>query len=431
MGENRESVVITGVGPITSIGIGKHDYWTGLMEGRVGTTDMDDSLDRRLRSRVGAPVSGFHPANYGLEDRQVRLLDPVSVYALAATSLALEDAGFTVKSGNRRKQCLEILGVDANRVGVIIGTGIGGLSTTESSHARWTRSQPLIGATRYALPMLIPNAVPAQVAIRYGLHGECKAVSTACAAGTMAIGDAYRLIRDGELDMAIAGGSEKTLEDYDGFSMIGFDLLHTLSTRNDDPKRASRPFDTDRDGFVMSEGAGLLILEKRSHAEARGARIYAEISSYASTCDAHSMLALETSGEQMARVMRLAIERADEVISRDIVYANTHGTSTRLNDPTEAKALRSVFGHQIQDIVVNSTKAMTGHAIAASGALETIATSLSLATRTVHRCVNLENPDPECDLNFARQNELVAPLAALTSSFGFGGHNASLLLRAS
>ena len=430
MRERGGRVVITGMGPISSIGSGIRGFWDGLVKGRVGARTMDDVFDKRIRSRVGAPVEDFEAGSYDISEREARLLDPVTLYAIAASTLALRDAGFSLTACEDRKAGIQVEGVDPNRVGVIIGTGIGGLSTTEAAHKKWIEHLPLTGAARYALPMLIPNAVPAQVAIRFGFHGECKAVSTACAAGTMAIGDAYRLVASGELDLAIAGGAEKTLIDRDGFSLIGFDLLHAMSTRNDDPQTASRPFDADRDGFVMSEGAGILVLERESHALARGAKPHVIVSSYAATCDAHSMLALDASGVQMARVMRQAIKHAPEISNEDIVYANAHGTSTSMNDATESKALHAVFGKRIRDIVVNSTKAMTGHAIAASGALEIIASSLSLAYRTVHRCVNLDRVDPECDLNLPRENCSVRPCAAISSSFGFGGHNASVVLRA-
>jgi 3-oxoacyl-[acyl-carrier-protein] synthase II len=302
-------------------------------------------------------------------------------------------------------------------------------ASIERSHAPYASGEPITGLNRFALPSLIPNAVPAQVAMKFGLHGECKTISTACASGTMAIGDAYRLVRDGELDAAVCGGADKTLTDHDGYSMFGFDLLRTLSTRNDDPSRASRPFDAARDGFVLGEGAGIVVLESADHARARGARVYAEIAGYASTCDAHSMMQIEPSGDQMARVMAGAL-RAANVAPDDVVYVNAHGTATRLNDPMEAKALHRVFGKRVFDVLVNSTKAMTGHAIGAAGGIEAIVTALSLARGVVHRCVNLDDRDPECDLALPRENRPIRSLAALSNSFAFGGHNATLVLTA-
>jgi len=343
--------------------------------------------------------------------------------------MALEDAGLRTVAQDERRREFHVDGIDPSRAGVVLGTGIGGLCTLEKSHRAWVRGEPLTGALRYSLPMLIPNALPAQVAIRYGFRGECKAVVTACASGTMALGDAYRLIRDGELDLAVAGGVEKTMSDVDGYGLLGFDLLRTLSTRNHDPERASRPFDADRDGFVLGEGAGLLVLEREEHARARGARIYARIAGYASTCDAHSMMQMHPTGDQIVRVMERAMASAGS--GRDeIGYVNAHGTSTRLNDAQEAKALHRVFGKRVWDVLVNSTKAMTGHAIGAAGGIEAIATVLTLARGVVHRCVNLETPDPECDLALPRENRPLRATAALSNSFAFGGHNATLVLRA-
>ena len=431
MRRQSHGVVVTGLGPITSIGSGVERFWEGILEGRSGarTVEYDWIHGHPFKSRVGAPVADPDPASFGLAGRDAQLLDPTSRFALAAAAMAIEDAGLRTSVADEKNRELRVEGVDPDRAGVIVGTGIGGLCTLEKSHRAWVLGQPMTGALRYSLPMLIPNALPAQVAIRYGFRGESKAVVTACASGTMALGDAYRLIRDGELDLAIAGGVEKTLSDVDGYGLLGFDLLKTLSTRNDDPERASRPFDAERDGFVLGEGAGLLVLEREEHARARGARILARVAGYASTCDAHSMMQMEPSGDQMVRVMEQALASA-EVSRGDVGYVNAHGTSTRLNDVQEAKALHRVFGAHVWDVLVNSTKSMTGHAIGAAGGIEAIATVLTLARGVVHRCVNLDNPDPECDLALPRENRLARPAAALSNSFAFGGHNATLVLRA-
>jgi 3-oxoacyl-[acyl-carrier-protein] synthase II len=425
------AVVITGLGPLTSIGTGVDSFWEGILAGRSGarTVNFDWVESRPFKSRVGAPVEEPDPTRYNMTLREAELLDPASRYALAAAAMAIRDAGLgTTADGERRNQ-YRIDGVDPDRAGVLLGTGIGGLCTLEESHRKWVRGEPITGSHRFSLPMLIPNALPAQVAIKYGLHGECKAVVTACASGSMAVGDAYRLIRDGDLDLAIAGGVDKTLSDVDGYGLLGFDLLKTLSTRNEEPERASRPFDMERDGFVLGEGAGILILERAEHARARGARIYAEVAGYATTCDAHSMMQLEPSGEQMVRVMTNALD-ASGARPSDVGYVNAHGTATRQNDSQEARALHRVFGKRIYDVLVNSTKSMTGHAIGASGGIEAITTALSLARGVVHRCVNLETPDPECDLALPRENRSVRPTIALSNSFAFGGHNASLVLKA-
>ena len=418
-----QDVVITGLGPITSIGCGVAAFWDGIRRGASGVRRLEFPWfrSRGFRSRLGAPVDDPDPAALGLSPREADLLDPASRFALAAAALALEDAGFSPRSS----EALE--SVDADRVGVVLGTGIGGLCTLEESHRAWVLGERFSGTLRYALPMLIPNALPAQVAIRFGFRGENKTVSTACAAGTMAIGDAYRLVRDGVLDVALAGGVEKTLSDVDGYGLLGFDLLRTLSTRNDEPERASRPFDADRDGFVLGEGAGLLVLEREEHARARGARAYARIAGYAATCDAHSMMQPEPGGGQIVRAMRAALADAD-LAPGDVGYVNAHGTATRRNDPQEAEAIHRVFGRKSADVLVNSTKAMTGHAIGAAGGIEAITTALSLARGLVHRCVNLDRPDPACDLNLPRENRDVSPLAAMSNSFAFGGHNACLVL---
>ena len=431
MTQRGREVVITGLGPITSIGSGVEEFWAAVVGGKSGGRRLDFEWfeGRSFKCRVGAPARDPEPGSFGMTDREAILLDPASRFALAATAMALEDAGLATRTGDERERTLRIEGVDPDRAGVIIGTGIGGLCTIEKSHRRWVRGEPMTGSNRFALPMLIPNALPAQVAIRYGFCGENKAVVTACAAGTMALGDAWRLVRDGELDVAIAGGVEKTLSDFDGYGLLGFELLKTLTNRNEDPARASRPFDADRDGFVLSEGAGILVLESEEHARARGARAYARIVGYAATSDAHSMMQIEPTGDQIVRVMERALRSAG-VGPEDVGYVNAHGTSTRLNDATEAKALHRVFGRRVFDVLVNSTKAMTGHAIGAAGGIEAITTALSLARGLVHRCVNLERADPECDLALPRENTELEPRVALSNSFAFGGHNATLVLTA-
>jgi 3-oxoacyl-[acyl-carrier-protein] synthase II len=423
-------VVVTGLGPITSIGNGKKTFWDALLAGRSGTRLMEFGwvVDRAFKSMVGAPAIPVGPQDSLCTEEEATRIDPVALLALAAARLALLDAGLALTITDHKRNRYRVDGIDPRRIGTILGTGIGGLSTTEKSHGKWHLRQPLTGVTRFSLPMLIPNAVSGQVAIKFGLRGENKVVATACAAGTMAIGDAYRVIRDGELDIVVTGGAEKLLADSDGFGLIGFELLHTLSTRNHDPAGASRPFDLDRDGFVMGEGAGVLILERRDHAEARGAHIYCEVAGYSANSDAFSMVQLEPSGESIVDVIRLALRCADLSVD-DIGYVNAHGTATRTNDVTEAKALRRVFGDRIANVLVNSTKAMTGHSIGAAGGIEAIVTALSLSHQRVHACVNLDRPDPECDLNLPRGVTALTRLAALSNSFGFGGHNASLVLR--
>lgn len=433
-GNSHRRVAVTGVGPLSSIGIGRDAFWKAALEGRSGTRAVDCPwMDREMfTSHVGAPVQGFEPERFGIGARERRTLDPVTRFALAAARLALEDAGIPLRTenGRRDRAAFFIEEIDARRVAVVVGTGMGGLETIEICHGQWSATRSRAGINRFSLPMLIPNAVPAQIAIHTGARGECKTMGTACAAGTMATGDAYRLIRDGEADLAIAGGVEATMSDHDGFALMGFDLLKTASLWRGDPASASRPFDRDRQGFVLSEGAGILILEELEHARARGAHVYAEIAGYHATCDAHSMLQLSPSGDEIVRVMTELLERGDTA-TRDVTYINAHGTGTEQNDPLETAALRRVFGSHADDLMVTGTKSMTGHAIAASGGLEAIATALTLDTGRVHPTINLDNPDPACDLDYVPWKSREARVeAALSCSYGFGGHNAALLMRA-
>lgn len=427
----RRSVVVTGLGPITPVGTGVERLWESVVAGRSGTRALDFGwLDdpRPFKTRIGAPVEEEpEPSQHHISDQEVKLLDPASRLAVAAASMALQDAGFEIELVDERRGQCGIKDLDSDRAGVVLGTGIGGLCTVERSHRLWVLGEPLTGSTRFALPMLIPNAIPAQIAIKFDLRGECKAVTTACAAGTMAIGDAARLVRDGDLDVIVTGGVDRTLSDVDGYSLYGFDLLRTMSTRNESPASASRPFDADRDGFVLGEGAGVLVIEDEEHARARGARVYARVLGYGSTCDAHSMMQLRLDGSQLVRVMRRALADAG-LAPDDVAYVNAHGTSTRQNDPTEARAIRTVLGRAVSDVLVNSTKAMTGHCIGAAGGIEAIVTVLSLFRGVVHRCVNLDRQDPECDVALPRDNATIPRRAALSNSFGFGGHNATLVL---
>jgi len=426
--QNR--VVITGLGVISSIGIGIQEFWKNSLAGRSGGKAINYPWMKEdwYTTRIGAPVTGFNPGKFNILDKEISFLDTVSLFALAAAFLALMDAGYSLNLIDAKKGFNSIQGIDPERTGVIIGSGVGGLSTTEISHHLWatcTRE----GWKRYFLPMLIPNAPAAQVAIKYQAKAECKALSTACAAGTMAIGDAFKLIRDGEIDIALAGGAEAVLSDNDGYGLKGFDLLRTMSTMNDDPEHASRPFDRNRDGFVLSEGAGIVILEKLEHARARGAGIYAEIAGYEANCDAYSMMMLEPNAQQIIRLMKNVASK-NGVSLDEIDYINAHGTATIPNDRIETYAIKQVFGKRAYDLVITSTKSMTGHAIAASGAIEAASTAMTIKHQMVPPTINLQTPDPECDLNYLPDGPKEMKIrAAISNSYGFGGHNASLLLK--
>ena len=425
-------VVITGLGPVTSIGIGRPAFWESSMGGRSGGRRLDwpEAILATIGSRIGAPVTGFDPVAHGIPAKDLDILDPASQFALAGTRLALEDAGLAVTLVDRKKGRSRVEGVDPARLAIVLGTGIGGITTTEESHTNWTTTHDRARCKRYSLPMLIPNAPAAQVAIRYGAEGECKAVTTACSSGTMAIGDAYRLLRDEEADVVIAGGTEALLTASKGYPLIGFDLLRTLTTRNDDPQHASRPFDRDRDGFLLGEGAGVLVLERADFARSRGAaQIYCEIVGYETNCDAYSIMQLDPDGRRVGDMLR-ALLRKSGLAPRDVGYLNAHGTSTVTNDRLETKVFREVFGADAGSLAVSSTKSMTGHAVGASGGIEAVATALALASGVLPPTINLENPDPECDLDYvANKAREVRVAAALSCSYGFGGHNAGLAFR--
>lgn len=426
-----QRVVITGLGVVSSIGIGKEEFWKCCLEGKSGGRKIEYSWmnDNAFYTKIGAPVRNFNPLQFNILKKEVNFLDSVSMFALASAYQAIRDAGFEIKICNHKKGFNEIIGIDPKRLAVIIGSGIGGISTLEIGHEHWVKVRQKAGFNRFALPMLIPNAPAAQVAIKYQAKAECKSISTACAAGTMAIGDAYKILRDGEADMAIAGAAEAILTDYDGYGLVGFDLLRTMSTRNDDPQHASRPFDKERDGFVLSEGSGILVLERYDLAVKRGSRIYAEVIGYESNCDAYSMMILEPSANQIIRLMTNIIGKS-RISADQIDYINAHGTSTIPNDKIETYAIKQVFGEKAYDLCISSTKSMTGHAIAASGAIESVTTALAVYHGMIPPTINLENPDPECDLNYVPGSPIQKKVGmALSNSYGFGGHNASLLFK--
>lgn len=431
MGASADRVVVTGIGPVTSIGIGRRAFWDAAIHGHSGgrALALAPEILATIGSRIGAPVQGFDPVAFGIPQKDLEILDPGARFALAAARLALEDAGFATTLLDRRKGRSTIADIDPERVAVVLGTGIGGLTTVEASHRNWTTTYDRSRCKRYSLPMLIPNAPAAQVAIRFGAQGECKTVATACASGTMAIGDAWRLLVAGEADLALAGGSEALLSESAGYALIGFDLLRTLTTRNDDPARASRPWDKDRDGFLLGEGACVLALERESFARARGARIYARLDGYATNCDAYSMMMLEPDGRRIAAMVRTLMERSGAVPA-DIDYINAHGTSTVPGDLVETRVFKDVFGPHAASLAISSTKSMTGHAVAASGAIEAAASVLAIAHGTIPPTINLDQPGPECDLDYVPNVARPARVrTAISTSYGFGGHNAALLFR--
>ncbi|MEA3356469.1 MAG: beta-ketoacyl-ACP synthase II [Candidatus Bipolaricaulota bacterium] len=407
-------VVVTGIGPVTPIGTGKEKFWTALLSGKSGVRRVDDLIDLSgIDVRIGAPVLDFNPLDY-MDRRRAQRIDRSAQFALAAARLALQDAG------------LEKEGPNPERTGVIIGTGIGGMETMESNFSRLAKLGPK-RVSPFFVPRLMPNAVAAQVAIEYGLHGANFGAVSACASGAHAIGIAGELIRSGFLDCALAGGAEAVMIriTYAGFTQLG-----ALSRRNDQPERASRPFDRQRDGFIIGEGAGILVLEERKKALARGAHIYAELIGFGMSADAEHITAPTEDGSGAAAAINIALKRGN-LAPDEVEYINAHGTSTLLNDIMETKAIKLSLGKRANRVKISSTKSQIGHLLGAAGGVEAIATMLSMDNGKIPATINYEHPDPECDLDYTPVMIKQRPAIALSNSFGFGGQNAVLLFKRS
>ncbi len=405
-------VVITGLGPITPIGIGKEAYWQGLRSGKSGVRRVDDRVDLEgIDVKIGAPVVDFDPLEH-MDRRRARRLDRSAQFGLVATKLALADAELDPKA------------LDPTRSGVIAGTGIGGLETISDNFKLLFEQGPR-RVSPFFIPRLMPNAVAGEIAIEYGLRGGNFGVVSACASSAHAIGIAGELIKAGVLDVAIAGGAEAVMVTiaYAGFTQLG-----ALSKRNDAPTRASRPFDRDRDGFVIGEGAGFLILEEEGHARARGARTYAELAGFGMSDDAYHITAPSPDGTGAAEAIQAALAQAGIEPDR-IDYLNAHGTSTVLNDRAETQAIKRALGEAAYKVRISSTKSQIGHLLGAAGAVEAIATLLTMEHGFIPATINLENPDPECDLDYTPTPTAAEIRVALSESFGFGGQNAVLVFR--
>lgn len=404
-------VVITGMGAITPIGNDVASYWDGLIEGKNGVDFITHFDTEKFKVKVAAEVKNFIPENY-MDRKEAKRMDRYCQFAMAAAKEAIENSGLDLENENRY------------RMGVLIGSGIGGLATIEKEVKTLVEKGPNRVSPLF-IPMAISNMAAGNVAIKYGAKGICSCVVTACASGTNAIGDAFHLIRNGVSDVMITGGAEGSITEL---ALAGFTNLTALSNSND-PDRASTPFDKERSGFVMGEGAGIVILESLEHALNRGAKIYAEIVGYGATGDAYHMTSPAPDGEGGARAMQLAIEDAG-IDKSDISYINAHGTSTPLNDKFETAAIKAVFGEQAYKVPVSSTKSMTGHLLGAAGAIEAIACAKALEEGIIPPTIGYSNPDPDCDLdcvpNKARKAELQY---ALSNSLGFGGHNATIILK--
>jgi 3-oxoacyl-[acyl-carrier-protein] synthase II len=405
-------VVVTGIGLVSSVGIGTGASWDALLAGRSGIGRITRFDTANFSTQIAGEVKGFDPLQF-VEKKDVKKMDVFIQYAIAASQYAMDDSGLAVTPDI------------ADRVGVFIASGIGGFSTIEREHRAL-----LEGGPRKISPFFIPSAIinlaSGQVSIRFGAKGPNSATCTACSASAHAIGDAFEIIKRGDADAMIAGGSEAAITPM---GVGGFGAMRALSTRNDEPERASRPFDRDRDGFIIGEGAGVVILEELDMARARGARIYAELVGYGMSADAFHITAPSEDGDGAVRVMTQCLKRAG-VPPTVVNYINAHGTSTPYNDKLETLAIRKAFGEHATKLAVSSTKSMTGHLLGAAGGLEAGITALAVHTQQVPPTVNLENPDPECDLDYvphkARKLEIEY---ALSNSFGFGGTNAALLLK--
>jgi 3-oxoacyl-[acyl-carrier-protein] synthase II len=408
----KKRVVVTGLGAITPIGNTLEDYWQGLLKGvnGIGAITRFDASNQACR--FGGEVKDFDPLQY-LDRKEAKRMDRFSQFAVCASQQALADAKLIINDLN------------ADEIGVLIGTGIGGLKVLEDQQTIFLDKGPS-RCSPFMIPMMIANMASGLTAINLGAKGPNNCTVTACAAGSNAIGDAFRLIQDGYAKAMICGGTEAAITPL-GFA--GFASAKALSFRNDDPTHASRPFDKDRDGFVMGEGSGILFLEELDSALARGARIYAEIVGYAMTCDAYHITAPVPDGRGATRAIALALK--DAGLSPEAVsYINAHGTSTPANDVTETRAIKKALGSHAYDLVVSSTKSMTGHLLGGSGGIEAVATVMAIANDQVPPTINLENPDPECDLDYVpHQSRALTVNVALSNSFGFGGHNVTLAFK--
>ncbi len=410
---SKRRVVVTGLGAVTPIGIGTEEYWQGLIEGKNGVGPITKFDTTSFDTKFAAEVKNFDPAQFNIDKKGVKRLDPFAQYALATAEMAYKDAAFNENE------------LDKERVGVVFGSGIGGMLTNQTQHFAFIEG----GVNRispFFVPMMISDIAAGHISIRFGFKGPNYATTSACATSSHAIADAFILIQRGSADLIFCGGSEASITEM---AIGGFSAMKAISTKNDSYQTASRPFDAHRDGFVMGEGAGTIVLEDYEHAVKRGAKIYAEIVGIGLTGDAYHITAPAPGGEGAVRSMREALR--DAGVSPDQVdYINAHGTSTPYNDVNETKAIKTLFGDHAYNLIVSSTKSMTGHLLGAAGAVEAIATILAIKNGVVPPTINYETPDPECDLNYSPNKSTERNLNyAISNTFGFGGHNASLLFK--
>jgi 3-oxoacyl-[acyl-carrier-protein] synthase II len=406
-------VVVTGLGLVTPLGTGVEKNWEAILAGRSGIGPISRIANvEYLSTRIAGEVRDFRPEDF-IEPKEIKKMDLFIQYSIAAAAMAFQDSG------------LKIDPAEASRAGVIIGVGLCGIETIENTYKAYMEGGPR-KISPFFIPKVISNLAPGQIAIRHGAKGVNWTPTSACASGNHAIGEAYHLVRRGLQDIVVAGGAEAPITPL---GVGGFSSMKALSTRNDEPERASRPFDRDRDGFVVAEGSGVLILEERERALKRGAKIYAEVIGYGANGDAYHMTAPAPEGEGAARCMALALDDAG-LKPDEVSYINAHGTSTEYNDINETLAIKKVFGERAYKIPVSSTKSMTGHLLGAAGAVEGIYTALALQQQILPPTINHENPDPQCDLDYVPNRARNASVeVALSNSFGFGGTNACVIFR--
>ena len=397
---------------ITPLGVSTDESWDGLIAGRPGIKKITQFDASAFPTQIAGEVVGFNPEDH-IEPKEIKKMDRFIHFALAAASMAMKDSGLKITAEN------------AERTGVIVGSGMGGLHAIEHYHSVYLEKGPR-RISPFFIPMLIVNLAAGQISIRFGAKGPNSAPATACATGSHSIGDAFKIIQRGDADAMIAGGTEAVITPL---GIGGFNSMKALSTRNHEPDKASRPFDIDRDGFIMGEGAGILILESLESATDRGARIYAEVAGYGMTADAYHITSPSPGGEGAARCMELALKDAG-VLASDIEYINAHGTSTKYGDELETIAIKTVFREHAYKLCISSTKSMTGHLLGAAGGVEAVITILCMHHDNVPPTINLDNPDPECDLDYIpHKARKISVNYALTNSFGFGGTNACLVFK--
>jgi beta-ketoacyl-acyl-carrier-protein synthase II len=410
--KNNRRVVITGLGIISSIGLTIEEFWNSLITGKSGISLVEGFDVEKINSKIAGQIKNFDPQNY-INIKDAKRMDRFSQFAVAASLIAINDSNLKIDNNN------------CNNIGVLIGSGVGGLATIEEQHQKLLEK----GADRvspFLVPMMICNMAAAQVSILTGAKGPVSTVTTACAAGTNAIGDAFEIIKRGAADAMITGGAEAAITPL---GMAGFASMHALSTRNDDPQTASRPFERDRDGFVMGEGSGVLILEELNHAISRGAKIYAEIVGYGMSGEAYHITAIEESGINVARCIENCLKDAG-IEKEEVDYINAHGTSTPLNDIAETNAIKRCFGDYAYKLNISSTKSMHGHCLGAAGGVESVATVLAIKNNIIPPTINYFNADKDCDLNYTPNVAIHKNIRiALKNSMGFGGHNVTLAFK--